>query len=54
MASCIEIVKGIEDKFEALEPLYIELRIFDIGMVRFELDVRVELGGALFCDLKKV
>ena len=54
MASCIEIVEGIEDKFEALEPLDIELRIFDIGLMRFEFDVRVELGGALLCDLKKV
>lgn len=54
MASRIKVVEGIEDKFKALEPFYIELRIFDVGMVRFELDVRVELCSALLCDLKKV
>lgn len=54
MPSRIEIVEGIEDKSEALEPLYTELRIFDVGMVRLELDMRIEFGGALLCDLKKV
>ncbi len=54
MPSRIEIVEGIKDKCEALEPFRIELRIFDVGMVRFELDVRVESGGALLCDLIKV
>lgn len=54
MPSRIEVVEGIEDKSEALEPLNVKLRIFDVGMVRLELDVRVELCGALLCDLKKV
>ena len=54
MPSRIKVVKGIEDECEALEPRYIELRIFDVGMMRLELDVRIEFGGALFCDLKKV
>ena len=54
MASRIEVVKGIEDECETLEPFYVELSIFDIGMVRLELDVRVELGGALLCDLNKI
>lgn len=53
MPSRIEIVKGIEDECETLEPFYIELRVFDVGMVRLEPDVRVELGGALLCDLGK-
>ena len=54
MPSRIKIVQGIEDKYEALKPCYVELRILDVGMVRFELDVRVEIGGALLCDLNKV
>ncbi len=54
MPSRIEVIEGIKDKCEALEPFCIELRIFDVGMVRFELDVRVESGGALLCDLIKV
>ena len=51
MPSRIEVVQRIEHKFEALKPFNIELRIFDVGMVRLELDVWVEFGGALFCDL---
>ncbi len=54
MASRIEVIKGIEDECEALKPFYVELRIFDVGMVRLELDMRVELGGALLCDLNEV
>lgn len=54
VSSRIKVVKRIEDNCEALEPFYVELRIFDVGMVRFEFDVRVELGGAFFCDLNKV
>lgn len=54
MPSRIEVVKGIEDERKALEPLYVELRIFDVCMVRFELDVRIEFGRALLCDLNQV
>ena len=54
MPSRIQIVKRIEHERKALEPFYIELRIFDVGVVRLELDVRVELGGTLLCDLSKV
>ena len=54
MASRIEVIKGIEDECEALEPFYVELQIFDVGMVRLELDMGVELGGALLCDLNEV
>ena len=45
MPSRIEIVQGVEDKIEALEPLYVELGIFDVRVVRFKFDVRVEFGG---------
>lgn len=54
VSSRIKVVKRIEDNCEALKPFYVELRIFDVGVVRFKSDVRVELGGAFFCDLKKV
>ena len=54
MPSRIKVVKSIEDNREPLEPFYIELRIFNVGMVRFELDVRVELRGAFFRDLSEV
>ena len=54
MPSRIKVIKGIEDNCETLEPFNVELRIFDVGMVRFELDVRVEFGSALLCDLNKV
>ena len=54
MPSRIEIIEGIEDKREALEPFDIELSIFDVGMMRFELDVRIELGGALLGDLHRL
>ena len=54
MPSRIEVVKGIEDECKALEPLYVELRIFDVCMVRLQLDVGIEFGGALLCDLNQV
>ena len=54
MPSRIEVVKGIEDERKVLEPLYVELRIFDVCMVRLELDVRIEFGGTLLCDLNQV
>jgi len=49
-----EIVQRIEDKVEGLEPIYVELRIFDVGMMRLKLDVRIELCRALFGDLTTV
>ena len=51
MPSRVEIVQGIEDKIKALEPLYIELGIFDVRVMRFKSDVRVEFGGRLFGNL---
>lgn len=38
----IEIIQRIENEIEALEPIYIEFGIFDVGVMRFELDVRIE------------
>ena len=51
MPSRVEIVQGVEDQVEALEPLYVELGIFDVCVMRFKSDVRVEFGGGLFGNL---
>lgn len=51
MSSRIQIVKSIEDKCETPEPFDIELRVFNIGMVSFDLDIRVEFACSFFCDL---
>ena len=42
MSSCIEIIQRIEHQIKALKPVYVELRIFDVRVVRFELDLRIE------------
>ena len=51
MSSCIEIVQRIEHQIKALKPFDIETRVFNVRMVRFELDMRVELRGGIFGDL---
>lgn len=43
MASSIEVVEGVENDVELAKPFYVELQIFDVGVVGFELDVWVEL-----------
>jgi hypothetical protein len=47
----IYIVKRIEDDVETLEKVDVELRIFDVRVVGFDVDVRVELARRLFCNL---
>ena len=42
MPPCIEVVQGIEDDSESLEPINSELRIFDVRMVSFDFDVGIE------------
>jgi len=37
-----------------LKPVDIELRIFDVGMMRLKLNVGIELRRALFGDLVEV
>jgi len=51
VSACIYIVKCIEDDVKALEKVNIELRIFDVREVGFDVDVRVELARRLFCNL---
>lgn len=48
MAPGVEIVERIEDDGKGFEPIYIELGVFDVGVVGFEFDVRVELLGDIF------
>lgn len=38
----IKVIQRIENEIETLEPVYIEFGIFDVGVMRFELDVRIE------------
>jgi hypothetical protein len=51
MAAGVEIVQGVEDKVEGLEPFNVELRVFDIGVVGGKRDGGVEFGGGFFGDL---
>ena len=51
MPSSLQIIQRIEHNIESLKPINVELRIFDICMVGFKLDMRVEGGCAFFCDL---
>ena len=51
MAAGVEIVQGIEDEVEGLEPFNVELGVFDVGVVGGEGDGGVEFGGDFFGDL---
>ena len=53
MPSCVKVVQCIEDDIEALKPFYIELRVLDVGMVRLELNMRIEFCRALFGNLRE-
>lgn len=53
MSPRFKVVKSIEDEVEALEPVDVELRVFDVCVMRFELDVRIELGSGLFGNLRE-
>ena len=47
----IEIIKCIEDDAERLEPINAELRIFDVRMMGFDRDVRIEFRRGFLRDL---
>lgn len=51
MASGIEVVERIEDEVKALEPVDVELGVFDVGVVCLDIDVGVEPSGRLLRDL---
>lgn len=52
MTPGIQVVQGIEDQIEAGEPIDVELRILDIGVMCFKLDLWIESTGTLFGDLR--
>ena len=37
---------------EALEPVEVELRVFDVGVMGFDFDMRIEFQGCFFGDLE--
>jgi hypothetical protein len=51
MSSCFEVVQGVEDEIEFLEPVDVEDGIFDVGMIRLELDGGIEFASSVFRDL---
>jgi len=54
VAPGLEVVERVEDNVEGIEEVDVELRIFDVGMMRFQLDVWIESAGRLLCDLRPV
>lgn len=48
MSSRIEIVECIKHQGKRAEPFEIKLLIFDVGVIRCQLDRRVEILGYLF------
>lgn len=47
----IQIVERIENNLEALKKFDVELGVFDVCVVGFELDARIELRRGLFRNL---
>ena len=47
----IHVVESIEDNAKASKPLDVELWLLDVGMVRNDLDVRVEFLRSFLRDL---
>jgi hypothetical protein len=46
-----QVVESIEDQSESLEPLHVELGVFDVGVMRLQLHLRVELVRRILCYL---
>lgn len=51
MPPSIEIIEGIENNGKCSEPVGVELRVLDIGMMRHDFDVGVELMCCLLRHL---
>jgi hypothetical protein len=51
MSSSIQVIQSIEDHSEFLEPIHVELRIFNISMVSLKLHGRVELLRRILSNL---
>jgi hypothetical protein len=54
VSTSIQVIQSIEDHSEFLEPIYIELRIFDIGMVSLKLHIRIELLRRFLSNLNSI
>ena len=52
VSASIDIVEGVEDDVKAFEKVDVESRIFDVRVVGFDVDVRVELASGFFCNLQ--
>jgi hypothetical protein len=50
--SRVQVVEGVEDDGKVLEPVGRELVILDVGMVRNNLNVGVELLGGVLGNLR--
>lgn len=53
MSPRVKVVQRIEDNRECLKPFNIELWIFDVRMIGFDLDVRIESFGGFLCHLSR-
>jgi len=51
MSSGFQVVESIENQSKCLEPLGIELGIFDVGVMRFQIHLRIELMRRILCHL---
>lgn len=51
MSPRIQVIQRIENDLEGPKPRHIELRIFDVVMVRLDVDVGVEASRGVFCNL---
>jgi hypothetical protein len=51
MSTCIEIVEGVKDDVKLLKPRDAELRVLDVVVVGFDLDVGIELLRRFFRNL---
>ena len=53
MSPRVKVVQRIEYNRECLEPINVELWIFDVRMVGFDLDVRIEFFGGFLRNLPR-
>jgi hypothetical protein len=51
MSSCLQVVESIECDAKTTEPRDGELGVLDVGVMRDDLDVGVELLSSLFGNL---
>lgn len=52
VATRLEVVQRVENDAERLEPRDVEFVVLDVGVVRLDVDVRVESASRFLCDLR--